>query len=130
MFQNLILSTTTVSYADSLCTYPISEETRVSNLDVTLNSDSVSSLKDSVVLLTYEVKTEVTARLFNQAKYCGQSDWVAAVPQTFTQSSVCAGVNSVQEFKADLYGTEELYLDQCVSSTSSGCQTLQFFRVN
>ena len=118
--ENQVMTVVTTSYADSACAFPIVIETRVSNIAITMASNS-ASLAETLVTINYEPLNAVMANLFNQNSFCGASNWVSGTSVTVTTPTNCSGVTPILGFHTELYGSTELYLDGCVTPGGTGC---------
>jgi hypothetical protein len=126
--QNSVMTVDTTSYADTACAYPIVDENRISNIVIS-PAGAVTALTETLVALSYVPHNAVMANLFNQNTFCGLNTWAAGQVGTVTDSTQCSGVAKSAEYHTELYGTAELYLDDCIMAGQTNCATVRYTKV-
>jgi hypothetical protein len=121
-FQNAVLTRDTIIYQDSGCTFPESEEVRVSNFTILVDSVG-TGLNEQLQTVQYKPLATAVSTEWSKSSRCGIMNWSINTSETITTPSVCSDISSLTHFEVQLFGTtaQELYLDDCVTDTN-GCE--------
>jgi len=123
-FQDNLLLSRTVNFADENCTVSTTEEERVSKIKLDLADDSHATLNETFFSLKYRPTSNQAMAQLNSDKFCGYSQWSLNQFRVFTDAATC-NLNASDLYQIELYGDRELHLMTCKSGDTSDCQTLK-----
>lgn len=135
VFDDSVLKSTTVSYSDSACKTPIMLEVQITKVTLTDLTGNESKLSEMPASLTYKALTPDEAKSLNTLKtpsgtgFCGFASWATNTERSFVDPTLC-NLKTNSDFKADLYGTTELDLDDCLSNDDASCTTVRYSKVS
>ena len=134
LIEDAVTYVTTISYSDSLCKTPITEEDQISDFTLTAMTNNDFKLVETPHSITYKALTAAQATVLNNMKpsadvtgFCGKTTWQSNELKAFVDPTVC-GLNSTFQYKADLYSnanSAELDLDDCLTDDTSTCNVIR-----